>query len=111
MPGVGTGPYDNCEFVMQMARAMANDAALSIAGNILSDTQPYVFLLLEKAYRELRKMMTSEGVTTFARTLIVTGLTPVANPRRGCRPNDSSPAFLHWILQRGQQCESPRTPA
>jgi hypothetical protein len=80
MPGVASGPYDNCEFVMQMARAMANDAALSIAGNILSDTQPYVFLLLEKAYRELRKMMTSEGVTTFARTLIVTGLTPVANP-------------------------------
>lgn len=80
MPAVATGPYDNCEFVLQMGRAMANDAALSIAGNILSDTQPYVFVLLESAYRFLRKLLTAEGVTTFGRTLVVTGLTPVANP-------------------------------
>lgn len=59
---------------------MANDAALSIAGNILSDQQPYVFVMLDGAYRYLRKLLTSEGVNTFSKYIILTGLTPVANP-------------------------------
>jgi hypothetical protein len=80
LPAVGTTPYDQCENVLQLARAMANDAALSIAGNVLSDTQPYVFILLDGAFRALRKMLTSEGVSTFSKTVIVQGLTPVAAP-------------------------------
>lgn len=77
---VQTVPYDSAENVLQLARTMANDAALSIAGNILSDTQPYVFVMLDGAYRYLRKLLTANGVNTFSKYAIVTGLTAVQAP-------------------------------
>lgn len=79
MPGVGTSPYPTAELVLQNARAICNDAALSIAGSILADTQPYVFPMLEERYEYLQDRLITEGANTYSEYGIVTGLLPAGS--------------------------------
>jgi hypothetical protein len=65
MPGVQTGPYDTAEYVLNLARVRANDAAQSLMGNLLSDNQPYTMTMLNAAYRHLQRKLTNCGVETF----------------------------------------------
>lgn len=80
MPAVGTSPYDSAEQILELARTMANDAALSIAGDILADSQPYVFTMLQGCYEDLQDRLAAEGANTYKKYAIVTGLTAVASP-------------------------------
>lgn len=57
---------------------MANDAQLSLAGNILSNTQPYTFTILENCYELLQDRLVAAGVNSFMQYFEVLGLTPVA---------------------------------
>lgn len=65
MPPVNTGPYDTADYVLNLARSIANDAALGISGNLLSDAQPYTFPYLNAAYRDLQEQLTDAGYETF----------------------------------------------
>src|SRR5271166_6197219 len=77
MPAIITGPYDNAEYVLNLTRSIVNDASLSIAGNVFSDSQPYTFPLLNAAYRDLQDALTDGGVETFFKTLQLFLITPV----------------------------------
>ena len=79
MPSILSGPYDNAEDILNLTRSMLNDAALSIAGNVFADTQPYVFPLLNAAYRDLQYRLVDGGVETFIQTTQLL-LLPVVNP-------------------------------
>ena len=79
MPSVLTGPYDNAEYVLNLTRSVINDAALSIGGNVFADNQPYVFPLLNAAYRDLQDSLTDGGVETFIQTTQLF-LFPPVNP-------------------------------
>jgi hypothetical protein len=79
MSSVLTGPYDNAEYVLNLTRSVLNDAALSIAGNVFADGQPYVFPLLNAAYRDLQDMLVDGGVETFIQTTQLL-LLPVVDP-------------------------------
>lgn len=79
-PAVGSSPYDTAEQVLELARSVSNDAALSLVGDILADSQPYTYTLLQSAYEDFQDRMAAQGANTYKKYGIVTGLTPVANP-------------------------------
>jgi hypothetical protein len=64
-PVVQTGPYDTAEYVLNLARVRANDAIQSLAGNLLSDSQPFTITMLNAAYRHLQRVMVEKGAETF----------------------------------------------
>ena len=61
MPVVGVGGYDSAEYVLNLARSIVNDAARSLAGNLLSDAQPYTYPMLNAAYREFQSDLSNNG--------------------------------------------------
>ena len=78
MPGVGTTPYDSAEYVLQLMRSLGNDAAQSIAGNLLNDNQPYVVPMLNSGYRHLQRKLVSRGYQTLKRRTVITNVLPIA---------------------------------
>jgi hypothetical protein len=66
--------------VNNRARVFANDAQVSIAGELLADTQPYMVELDNAAYEELQDDLTLAGVETQSEEIIITGLPAVASP-------------------------------
>jgi hypothetical protein len=77
MPSLSTSPYPTAEDVLIAARVMANDAILSIDGDILNDDQPYMFPMLQLCYEKLQKRLVRGGMNTYNKYAEVTGLTPV----------------------------------
>lgn len=67
-------PYDSAEYVLNLARSLVNDAAQSLAGSILADTQPYTLVMLNSCYRDLQRELVNRGVETFVKESIVTGV-------------------------------------
>ena len=67
-------PYDNAEYVLNLARSIVNDASVSLTGSILADTQPYTIPMLNSCYRDLQRELVNRGVETFVKEAILTGL-------------------------------------
>jgi hypothetical protein len=79
MPIIGTTSYNSAETVLNLARSIVNDAAQSIQGEILADSQPYTFVYLNSAYQFLQDELANNGEETFKKEVIFSGLTPVVN--------------------------------
>lgn len=77
-------PYDTAESILETARSISNDAATSngLAGDILADSQPYVFPILNKCYRDLQDDLISDGVETFSKYGEIDGITPTRAPNQ-----------------------------
>lgn len=102
MPAVLTTPYDTSEDVMNLARALGNDMQSgAIAGELLADTQPYVPILLNKAYRDLQRDLTAAGIETLAKEIIITGLPAVASPDPGVNVSLSFTGFNNGTTNSG----------
>lgn len=72
MPVLPPGaPYDTTETVLNFARVIANDCALSIAGNVLSDSQPYVYPMLNLAWRKLQDKLGNNAIESFPQEAIL----------------------------------------
>jgi hypothetical protein len=82
IPPVTAAPYDTAEYVLDLARAIANDAALTIEGNLLADDQPYTYVLLNQAWRTLQRKLANAGYERLLKEAVLTGFAPVvtANP-------------------------------
>ncbi len=84
MPVVST-PYDSAEYVLNIARAISADAATAngLAGDILADSQPYIFPILGKIYRDLQDELISQSSEIMNKYGFLLGLEPTAfnNPR------------------------------
>lgn len=78
MPSLTAIPYPTAEDVLIAARVMANDAQVSVSGDILSDAQPYIFPMLQLCYEQLQKRLVRGGMNTYNKYGYVVGLTPVA---------------------------------
>jgi hypothetical protein len=63
-PVVQTGPYDTAQYVLDLARVRCNDAIQSLAGNLLSNEQPFTMTMLNAAYRHLQKVLTDSSYET-----------------------------------------------
>lgn len=77
---VQTNPYDSAEDILQLARSISNDASTSngIAGDILADSQPYVYPILREVYRDFQDELISLGVETFTKYGFMENVTPSA---------------------------------
>lgn len=78
MPGVGTTPYDNCTYILNIARSLGGDAIQSLAGNLLANTKPYVQVFLNSGYRYLQRKLANQGYSTFKKTMLLVGVPVIA---------------------------------
>ena len=78
-------PYDTAETVLNLARSISADAATAngLAGDILADSQPYVFPMLTKAYRDLQDELISKSSEIMNMYAYIYALEPTQfnNPR------------------------------
>ena len=74
VPPPAIPPYDEVETVLNFARVIANDAGISIAGNLLSDSQPYVLPMLNLAWRKLQDRLGNNSIESFPQEIILTGI-------------------------------------
>lgn len=79
IPPGGNPPYDAAETVLNFARVIANDCGLSLAGNLLSDNQPYVFPMLNLAWRKLQDRLGNNAIESFPEEIIIPGV-PAQGP-------------------------------
>lgn len=79
---ITTTPYPTCETVLQLIRAAINDmgTATGAAGNLFSDVQPYSFILLQAAYRELFAILRKNGWETAKKEIILSAIPAVTSP-------------------------------
>ncbi len=75
---VGSSSYITAEQVLNLTRSLVNDTGQSLAGNILSDAQPYTFQYLNSAYQYLQDELATNGVRTLEKETILTGIAPAA---------------------------------
>jgi hypothetical protein len=77
MPVLLTTPYDNAEYVVQLMRSLGNDAAQTLAGNLLSDNQPYVVPILNSGYRHLQRKLVLRGYQTLKKRTVLSQVLPL----------------------------------
>lgn len=90
IPPAPAAPYDTAEYVLNLARAIANDAALQISGDLLADDQPYTYVLLNQAWRTLQRKLANSGYETLIKEAILTGFVPVVTP------NPATQVYFNW---------------
>jgi hypothetical protein len=71
-------PLDTVDTVLNLARARINDAQLSISGNVLADSQPYTFTMLNGAFRHLQEDLANAGNPAFINEAVLEDLPVVA---------------------------------
>jgi len=71
LPPATTAPYDTTEYVLNLARARAGDAGLTIAGNLLADNQPYTLVYLNSAIRTVQDMLMDNGVENYPQETVL----------------------------------------
>lgn len=77
-PPATTLPLDAVDTVLNFARARINDSTLTIAGNLLADSQPYTFTLLNAAFRHLQEDLANAGCPAFTNEAVLFNLPVVA---------------------------------
>jgi hypothetical protein len=83
MPVVQSTAYATVESVTQLARALVNDMLISQAGEILTDTAPFTFPLLNSAARYCGRKLANNGVKTFTIETVLTPITQCSFPNLG----------------------------
>ena len=71
-------PLDSVDTVLNFTRARINDSILSISGNLLADSQPYTFTLLNAAFRHLQEDLANAGCPAFINEGVLFNLPIVA---------------------------------
>ena len=69
-----TPPYDEIDTILNFARVIANDCGLSLAGNLLADSQPYTFTMLQLAFRKLQNRLSNQSFESFPEETVITGI-------------------------------------
>lgn len=77
-PPTTAASYDSVEYVLQLARARANDANISLLGNLLADTVLATFVRFNSAWRYLQRKLANSGYEAYVKEWMVTGI-PVAS--------------------------------
>jgi hypothetical protein len=70
MPVTQTTAYQTAEDVLNLARALINDARIA-GGDVLTDNAPFTFLYLNAAYHQVQFALATAGVETFVKEAIL----------------------------------------
>lgn len=90
IPPVSAAPYDTAGYVLDLTRSIANDAALSLAGNLLADDQPYTYTLLNQAWRTLQRKLANSGYETLVKEFIMEDFVPIVTAEAGLQ------VYFNW---------------
>ncbi len=71
-------PLDSVDTVLDFARAALNDSILTVAGNLLADSQPYTFTLLNLGFRLMQEDLANAGCPAFTNEAVLFDLPVVA---------------------------------
>lgn len=77
MPIVQSNAYPSAEYVLNLARALVNDAFQGGAGRVLTDSAPATFTYLNGAIIYLQDELINHGIPTFTKEVILTPILPV----------------------------------
>ena len=84
MPGIPSpipsAPYDIVESVLNLARVRVNDAMASIAGDVLTDVQPFTQAMYNAAWRKFQSFLTYLGHSRFKQSAVLLNFPVLANP-------------------------------
>lgn len=78
MPVVPSTAYGTVEGALNLARALVNDMIVSSSGEILTDTAPFTFPLLNDAADYVQKELMNRGMNTFVKETILASVLPIA---------------------------------
>jgi hypothetical protein len=74
IPPTSVPPYDDIETILNFARVIANDCGISLAGNLLSDAQPYTMTMLVMSWRKLQARLANNSIEEFPQEIIITSI-------------------------------------
>jgi len=89
LPPTPTAPYDTVESALQLARVRVNDAMVSIAGEILTDTAPFSQTIVNGGWRRLQQYLANQGYNRVVNEVILT-IPPVTT-------TSTDPAIQVWL--------------
>jgi hypothetical protein len=78
-PVIQVQQYDTAEYILNLARALVNDTAQNLSGNLLSDSQPYTQVYLNAGYRDCQDVLMNAGYEVFPKEQIIYNIPPVAS--------------------------------
>src|SRR5579871_3005747 len=97
MPVVPTSAYATVESVTNLARALVNDMMVNTAGEILTDTAPFTFPMLNTAARYFTRKLRNRGFLTFVKETVLTPITPIAVADPGTQVNISDTGYFNGV--------------
>lgn len=83
MPVVQSTAYCSVEQVFTLARALVNDMLVDQSGEILTDSAPFMFPLLNSAAGYFERKLANNGVKTFTKETVLRVITPINFPPLG----------------------------
>ena len=91
-----TGAYNTCEDVLNALRVIVNDSEVA-GGDVLTDTAPFTFTLLNLAFRRVQIELAIVGVETQMTTAWLIGLPtiPTVDPEARMIVNDSGTQIVY----------------
>lgn len=79
IPPSVTAPYNSAQYALNLARVIVNDAGISLAGNLLADSQPYTLTYVNEAWWTLQEKLAINGVETQISETVLNNLTAVTD--------------------------------
>lgn len=73
LPPLGS-PYSPISAIVQMARVRANDAGLTIDGELLANDQPYLSRMVNAAWKWLQARAATSGIETYIKEVFISGI-------------------------------------
>lgn len=87
---MATAPYDILDTVLNTARVRLNDAIASLAGDVLTDTQPFTQTMANAAWRRLQDLLANYGFQRLKQEKIFPAVPAVTSTDYG------SQVFISW---------------
>lgn len=108
MPTLLTTAYGNCEGVLNLARALVNDARIA-GGDVLTDVAPFTFQYLNAAYSDIQFDLANSGYQEFTAEDWLIGIPPVTtvDPATRVIIDDSG---THIVTATGAGSSNSATP-
>lgn len=82
-----TAPTDTIETILNAARTRLNDAIASLAGDVLTDNQPFTTQMVNNAWRRMQRTLAAQGYLILVEETIITAF-PAGS---------SDPGAFSWI--------------
>lgn len=102
MPVLPTTAYGTVEGIFNEARAIVNDMMFSQSGEILTDTSPFTFPMLNRAATYFENVLINHGMKTFVKETVLSPVLPIAVNDPGVQVNISDTGYFDGSINHAQ---------